>query len=366
MPLRSRHLNSGEGPIVQPEEVFPSGAGEQRFALLDVRAPVEVRRGGLPGSHNLPILDDEERHLVGIEYKRSGQDAAVALGYRLTAAKMPERIEQWRLVATRGPTAVSCWRGGMRSDLTQQFLAPPLLPRVAGGYKALRSHLVSNLLTSLERKRVIVLSGMTGTGKTDLLESLAPDAKLLALDLEALACHRGSSFGWRGTQPAQQTFENELAARVVLDSSGVVLVEDESRRVGGLHLPEPLYARVARGPVLVLEAPWEERIERIHRQYIIEPIERLGSEKALADLKAATTRLRRRLGGGLVDRLIEVLDDVAAADRWRDQEALEPFIGPLLQEYYDPLYRRAADKMARPVLAGGTKEDLFRWIAHEL
>jgi tRNA 2-selenouridine synthase len=212
---------------------------------------------------------------------------------------------------------------------------------------------------------VLVLSGMTGTGKTDLLEALAGSRNLLALDLEGLAHHRGSAFGARGPQPAQQTFENQLAARLLLDSGRTVLLEDESRRVGALQLPEPLYRRMAGGPVLLLEAPWHERVERIHRQYIAEPAERSGPARALAELKEATGRLRRRLGSELVERLLGVLDRAFSGDEWRLSPALEPFIGPLLREYYDPLYRRAVEGPGRPVLARGTSEELSAWIAHE-
>jgi tRNA 2-selenouridine synthase len=351
--------------LIGPADVYPRGAGSPRFTVIDVRAPVEVARGALPGAVNLPILEDEERHRVGSEYKESGQESAVALGHRLTAESMPERVAAWRETARRGPAAVSCWRGGMRSSLAQEFLGSPPVPRVAGGYKALRAHLLTGLEASLDARHVLVLTGMTGTGKTDLLESLAGSPGLLALDLEGLARHRGSAFGARGPQPAQQTFENELAARLLLDSGRTLLLEDESRRVGALQLPEPLYRCIAGGPVLLLEAPWRERVERIHRQYIAEPAECLGPARALADLKEATVRLRRRLGSELVERLLGVLDRAFSGDEWLRSPALEPFIGPLLEEYYDPLYRRAVESLGRPVLARGTSEELSAWLARE-
>ncbi|MEX2540310.1 MAG: tRNA 2-selenouridine(34) synthase MnmH [Trueperaceae bacterium] len=353
------------GNKITAADVYRPGAGSPSFVVIDVRAPVEVGRGALPGSVNIPILENDERHRVGIAFKESGQEAAVALGYRLTAKALSSRVAAWREVASGQPAAVSCWRGGMRSSLAQEFLAEPTVPVVSGGYKALRAHLVSGLESSLQRRRSLVLSGMTGTGKTDLLESLAGSPKLLALDLEGLARHRGSAFGARGEQPAQQTFENELAARVLLSPSPTLLLEDESRRVGSVELPEPLFRRIARGPQLVLETTWRERVERIHCQYIVEPAERLGPERALAELTGATHRLRRRLGSELVDRLVAVLDGTMSGGQWRESQALEPFIGPLLNEYYDPLYRRAVEKMQRPVLARGTREELAAWIARE-
>jgi tRNA 2-selenouridine synthase len=342
--------------------VYPAGAGSPRIALIDVRAPVEVARGALPGAVNMPILGDEERHLVGIAYKESGQEAAVGLGYRLTAGSMAARVAKWRGACGPGPAALSCWRGGMRSQLAQQFLGEPRVPTVEGGYKALRAHLVAGMESSLASKRVIVLTGMTGTGKTDLLESLSGSNGLLALDLEDLARHRGSAFGGLGEQPAQQTFENDLAARILLDPSEVLLMEDESRRIGALHLPDPLYASMSQARLLLLEAPWSERVERIHRQYIVAPAERLGPVRALRDLKAATARLKRRLGGELVERLTAVLNAAMTSQEWRDRHALEPFIAPLLREYYDPLYRRSLEGMQRQVLVRGDREELTSWL----
>ena len=102
---------------IEPQEVWPRGAGAAAFRLLDVRAPVEVSKHGLPGACNLPILSDEERHEVGACYHQQGHDAAVALGVELTAPHRAARVAAWRaeIAAGDGPTAVTCWRGGDRS-----------------------------------------------------------------------------------------------------------------------------------------------------------------------------------------------------------------------------------------------------------
>lgn len=358
--------SGASGDLVTPSDIYPHGGGQPRFTIIDVRAPVEAVRGALPNALNLPILEDDERRRVGIEYKEAGQEAAIALGHRLTAASMAQRVAGWRQTAETGPAAVCCWRGGLRSSLAQQFLGEPVVPRVAGGYKALRSHLLSGMALSLQRKRHIVLTGMTGSGKTDLLESLSTVDGLLALDLEGLARHRGSAFGGLEEQPAQQTFENELAARVMLDPAETVLVEDESRRIGALSVPDELYGMMAEAPLLVLEASWPERVLRIHQQYILMPAQLWGPERALAELLSATGRLKRRLGGPLVERLSQVLRAAFESGEWQEAEALQGFIGPLLREYYDPLYRRAATKLQRPVLHAGTREELIGWLAHRL
>ena len=356
----------GETSLISPAEVYPQAAGEAPFRVLDVRAPVEVARGALPGSVNLPILEDEERHRVGIAYKEAGQTAAVKLGRELTRDLMPGRIERWRRAAEAEASAIACWRGGMRSQLAQSYLGEPLVPRVAGGYKALRSFLMERLGESVARHRLLVVSGMTGTGKTDLIEELSGTAGVLALDLEGLARHRGSAFGDLGEQPAQQSFENALAARLLLAPSGLLLVEDESRRIGRLQLPEALFTPMTSAPVLLLEAPLEERVARIHRQYVLEPALERGAEATFADLSGAVGRLRRRLGGALTEELQGVLDSTLAAGTWSEASELEPFIAPLLAEYYDPLYLRSVERLQRAVAVRGGWEELKSWIRQQL
>ena len=110
--------------------------------LLDVRAPVEYARGALPGAVNLPLLYDQEREAVGKAYKSGGRDAAVALGHRLVSGDIKHsRLAAWQRFVAEHPTAlICCWRGGMRSQIVQQWLADAgvAAPRVSGGFKALR------------------------------------------------------------------------------------------------------------------------------------------------------------------------------------------------------------------------------------
>ncbi len=97
----------------------------ERRVLIDVRAPVEFRQGALPGAVNLPLMDDDERHRIGIEYKQAGQDAAIALGEQLVAGSVrAERVDAWRRLLDRHPDAlIYCFRGGQRSRIAQQWLA---------------------------------------------------------------------------------------------------------------------------------------------------------------------------------------------------------------------------------------------------
>jgi tRNA 2-selenouridine synthase len=177
---------------LSPAQVYPAGGGAPPFALIDVRSPVEVARGALPGAHALPLMTDEERHLVGLRYKEAGQDAAIELGYALAGPHLPARAAAWRAVADAAPTAVTCWRGGLRSTLAVRHLGRPDVETVQGGYKALRAHLAAGLAQAAGERRLLVLGGLTGTGKTDVLHALAGDAGLGPLAGGARACSRST------------------------------------------------------------------------------------------------------------------------------------------------------------------------------
>ena len=204
--------------------------------LLDVRAPVEFRQGKLLNSFNAPILNDAEREQVGTTYKRDGHDAAVLLGHELVSgATRTQRIEQWQKYCLENTDAqIMCWRGGQRSALAQQWLAAQGVQRerVAGGFKAVRHgslHVLAN-----PQKRWWLVSGRTGSAKTPLIQSLQS-----GIDLEGHANHRGSAFGRRLTpQPTPVTFECALASAYLRLPGESLVVEDESRTIGRIGLPQ--------------------------------------------------------------------------------------------------------------------------------
>jgi tRNA 2-selenouridine synthase len=154
--------------------VFPEGGKQSAFQLLDVRAPVEVHRSGIPGALSLPILNDEEREAVGTCYHEHGQAAAVALGVELTAPHREARVAAWREAVARSdrPAAFACWRGGKRSALATEWLSDSNVSRVQGGTKALRRYLMASLESQFARTETLAISGLTGCGKTDLLHAV--------------------------------------------------------------------------------------------------------------------------------------------------------------------------------------------------
>lgn len=316
-------------------ELFASEA-----ALLDVRSEIESAKGTMPNSVNLPILRTEERKTVGITYKLHGQAAAIEVGHELVSgAAKDERIEQWRRWAIENPQgALYCWRGGLRSKIAQEWLqqAGVIVPRVPGGYKALRRFLLEALERLCQMQRFIVIAGETGAGKTALLQSLA--GRMCVLDLERHARHRGSAFGGVfGPQPAQQSFENELIADLLRrqhENSSPVFVEAESRMIGRLFVPDNLMSAMQRGAVVALEASIDERVETILEDYVLN--NPLGENELLQFLLLSLKKLSKRLGPG---RTADLSSLIAEACARRSPDLHRNWIRTILSDYYDPYYR---------------------------
>ena len=336
----------------------------QKRPLIDVRAPVEFAKGAFPNTVNLPLMDDEERHLVGIRYKEEGNEAAVALGHELVSGETKRRrVEAWCEFVRNHPEALLyCFRGGQRSQISQRWMAEAgcSVPRIKGGYKAFRRYLIEETERSLERFEPLVLGGRTGSGKTLLLERF--DA---AVDLEGLANHRGSSFGRHITpQPTQIDFENALAYELIRKTAKgyrTLLFEDEGKNVGRLYLPQALYERLAEAPLVLLETPMEERVTITFDEYVLRAqaeYEREGFESPLEawrdDIQAAIDRIHRRLGGerhkevsGMLQRAFE------AQKSGGSPQAHRAWIRYLLENYYDPMYDYQIQKNASRVVFRG-------------
>jgi tRNA 2-selenouridine synthase len=353
---------------IGPADVFPLGGNQAAFQLLDVRAPVEVHRSGIPGALSLPILNDEEREAVGKCYHAHGQAAAVALGVELTAPYRDARVATWReaVAASERPTAFTCWRGGKRSGIATGWLGDANVSRVQGGTKALRRYLIASLESQFARTETLVISGLTGCGKTDLLHALRQvvPQDVLALDLEGLANHRGSAFGgFPAGQPAQQTFENALAATVHLAAPRMTLLEDEARFVGHVEVPEYIFTRIKQSPLVILEATHAERVARIVREYVFEPTELSSRAVARQGLEVNLKKLAKRLGGVHMAECLEALAFADHEERWLSLDAHAPWVDVLLRHYYDKLYNRAVTRLTRPIAFQGCAEELLAWFA---
>ncbi len=250
------------------------GADELRAHLLkaspwiDVRAPIEFAQGHLPGAHNLPLLTDLERHEIGTVYKNEGSQAAIQLGYKLVADEIKnQRVNAWREQATQAPeSAIYCFRGGMRSHISQQWLkeAGICLPLLGEGYKGARQFLMRETEALSTRSRFLTIAGFTGSGKTRLLNAAAKFRP--AIDLEGLANHRGSAFGKMSSpQPAQAMFENDLAVHLMRSENpnAPVLLEDESRSIGHCALPATFFNALTTAPLICITESVASRTNEI-------------------------------------------------------------------------------------------------------
>jgi tRNA 2-selenouridine synthase len=214
--------------------------------LIDVRAPVEFVVGSLPGAINLPIMNNEERAMVGTTYKKSGREQAMAQGHELVSGEIKEqRLTLWAEQIQKQPeTVIYCFRGGLRSQITQRWLGERGIkrPLIEGGYKKARQFLRDEIDQFSRQSSMLILSGPTGSAKTNLLKK----SNYPNVDLEALASHRGSAFGAMATpQPSQIDFENTLAVTLMKLGKKQVLVEDESRLIGRCAIPESFFRKDA-------------------------------------------------------------------------------------------------------------------------
>ncbi len=312
---------------------------------LDVRAPVEFKAGAVPGAVNLPLITDEERHIIGIEYKAKGQEAAVNLGHRLVQGSVREAREQaWMdLVTSHSQVALYCFRGGMRSQIVQSWLAGRGIkqPLIDGGYKALRQFLMETVQTLTAQLKFEVVDGPTGAGKTKYLyQSSRP-----FIDLEALARHRGSAFGaLPQPQPSQVDFENGLALEMLKLShlQEPILIENESRLIGRSVLPEVLFKKMQSSPKVVIQISLEERIENIFEDYILNSkLGQTGDVTQFDEFRSSINSIQRKLG---LSRASEILQDLNFCQREYESglglAANRAWIKKLILWYYDPLYKK--------------------------
>ncbi len=273
---------------------------KQNGIFLDTRSTGEYTKAHIPGAFSLPLLDDEHRAIVGTIYKQKGREAAVLKGFELVGPLFHEKISKAIELAQGREIFVYCWRGGMRSNIMSWLLQMSGLKTtlLKGGYKSFR-HWVLNQF-EIPRK-LVVLGGRTGSGKTEMLKNLQLVGEQV-IDLESIANHRGSAFGHLGLgrQPSQEYFENMLAiALEQIDPNENLWLENESRTIGGIRLPNTIYDAIRSTTVVEMNVPLEVRQQRIWDEYGVFPT---------ADLIDRTNQITRKLGGQHAKAGIEALE----------------------------------------------------------
>jgi tRNA 2-selenouridine synthase len=295
------------------------------YPLLDVRSPGEYAQGHIPGALSFPLFTDVERAEVGTVYKQVGKDDAMELGLRLVGPKLETFVKDARKLAPERKIMLHCWRGGQRSGsmawlLRQAGFEVETLP---GGYKAYRKLVLESFESS--PLQLIVLGGQTGSGKTKILHELVRLGEQI-IDLEGLANHKGSAFGFIGElpQPTVEQFENDLFEGIsALDLSRRIWVENESHSIGRVFIPEAFWAKMKVAPLINIKIPDEARIQNLLEDYVL-------TDKA--DLETAFNKISKKLGGNNLKTALDALkgDDFAGA-------------AMIALHYYDKTYQHGID-----------------------
>ncbi|HFB65245.1 MAG TPA: tRNA 2-selenouridine(34) synthase MnmH [Aeromonadales bacterium] len=344
--------------------------------LLDVRAEVEFKKGSFPAAVNIPILNDAERDKVGRCYKQRGQDAAVSLGHQLVKGDIKlHRVLAWSNFCQQNPKgALYCFRGGMRSALTQQWLADTGInyPRIAGGYKAMRNFLLQQIDQFQLEKNMVIVAGRTGTGKTRVIHAVDH-----SLDLEKYANHRGSAFGqFPSAQPSQINFENNLAIDILKKcqqfpaTDTIFAIEDESRLIGRNALPVNFKNKMSTSPSVLVEESIESRIQvvieeyvtQLSQMYLDEDIDN-GWSNYCHYMLGSIDKISKRLGGVLALKIAKEMQlAFLNQEKNNDLSQHENWIKPLLQDYYDKMYDYQLNKKNQQVLFKGSRIEVTHYL----
>jgi tRNA 2-selenouridine synthase len=270
------------------------------YPVIDVRSPSEFSTGHIPDAINIPLFDDRERETVGIKYKKEGRIRAIINGLELSGPKMSTKLEQALSAAKDGKLLVHCWRGGMRSEaMAWLFSLGDLETEILdGGYKSYRHQVLGYLG---QKRNYIILGGLTGSGKTEILRKMKSMGHQV-IDLEGLACHKGSAFGSLGQppQPSSEHFANLLFTELEKTDPGkVVWLEDESKNIGTVFMPDRFYFNMQGSPVVAIIMDIKTRMPRLLREY---------SAQSREELLASVRKIRKRLGGDNTHESVESIE----------------------------------------------------------
>ncbi|HSJ67265.1 MAG TPA: tRNA 2-selenouridine(34) synthase MnmH [Anditalea sp.] len=284
--------------LISLEEFFNL---RKQHPILDARSELEFDQSHIPSAINLPILNNEERKIIGTIYKNKGSEEAILAGFEIVGPRFHTIIKNAISLFPEKKIITYCWRGGMRSQIISWLLSMAgfKVYRLEGGYKTYRTFTSEQVQKPLN---LTVLGGKTGSGKTLLLHHLQKKGEAI-LDLEKLANHKGSSFGGigLGMQPTVEQFENLLAEEItILEGVDNIWVENESRKIGKVILPESFFHQLISAPMIEIERSTSERVKHITEEYAGLPKE---------ELKKAVERIGKKLGGLRLKQALDAIDE---------------------------------------------------------
>jgi tRNA 2-selenouridine synthase len=314
-----------------------------RLPVIDVRSPGEHLQGHIPGAHNIPLFDNEERARVGTTYVKIGKEPAIELGKVIAGEKTDYYLNAIRDVAPDKQMLLHCWRGGMRSAKIAAFFAEAgyHVFVLEGGYKAYRGYVRKQFSSG---RQIFLIGGYTGSGKTGILKEIEKLGHQ-TIDLEELACHKGSNFGHLGqlVQPTTEQFENNLYSQwAELDPLKPLWLEHESMSIGSITLPDTFHKAMLNGTLFFIDLPKDYRIKRLVDEYAC-------FEKTV--LQAVLEHLGQFMGTFQAREVLLALQ----------KDDFEK-VADISLAYYDKLYansliRRPVQKIVRiPLATGSVKE----------
>lgn len=328
--------------------------------IIDVRSPGEFAEDHIPGSLNCPVLNDEERIKVGTLYKQVSAFEAKKIGAALVAKNIGAHIENLFLDKEKNwRPLIVCWRGGNRSGSMTHILNRIgwHAAQLDGGYKSYRQFVNQAFPDFVKDHRFIIVCGETGSGKSRLLQTLRVLGEQV-LDLEELACHRGSVLGKLPTQaqPAQKYFESQVWQQLRhFDTQHPIFVEAESKKIGNLHVPPALMESMRASLCLRVESSLQQRVEFLLDDYA-------HFTESPAKLNEQLQCLSSLYGKEKIKAWCDLID----ADR------LPELVQILLETHYDPGYRRGTNhnytqaEQAKSFDLNGNSSDDFEALARQI
>jgi len=333
--------------------------------LIDVRAPIEFEAGHFPTSTNLPLMNNEERRLVGTRYREQGQASAIALGHELVNETIKsERVAAWKNFISKNPNAkLYCFRGGLRSQISQQWIqeSEGQIEIIPGGYKALRRFLMETIERESKQRKFFIVAGRTGSGKTKLLQ----ESHSSYINLEKHANHKGSSFGELGKQPAQITFENRIAVDFLkTEDAPFTLLEDESIMIGSAIVPKVLFEAMAKAPMIVLDKTMDERVQHIVKEYVFDKTSESDGDFQVtyAFMIRALDRIKKKLGGLNYSLILGQMKEAFQSSSITETEIHRPWVESLLVHYYDQFYDRGLKRNASRIVFQGDESTCIEYL----